>query len=234
MRRLPVDRTLEHAIIDGRLRYAMLHALGDRLATCLGAAPRAHISPARNIRHFVEEAAASVEEFQALKLTATVHRARWIARPLRAFIARHGGLILARVREHRIVEGHGDLRPEHIWLGASPVVIDCLEFRRDLRLLDPIDELAFLSLECARLGAAGAERVLFERHALRTRDYPPAPLVAFHKAFRGLVRARLAVQHLRDHHVRNPEKWIRQADTYLAASTASICHVNDRAAAVTR
>lgn len=40
----------------------------------------------------------------------------------------------------------------YICLGASPRIIDCLEFRRDLRLLDPVNELAFLAMECERLG----------------------------------------------------------------------------------
>jgi uncharacterized protein len=34
-----------------------------------------------------------------------------------------------------------------------PAIIDCLEFSRQLRLVDPVDELVFLWLECERLGA---------------------------------------------------------------------------------
>ena len=69
------------------------------------------------------------------------------------FLANHGDLLEARAAQGRIVEGHGDLRPEHVFLDGEPQVIDCLEFDRDLRLLDPVDELAFLGLECERLGA---------------------------------------------------------------------------------
>ena len=53
----------------------------------------------------------------------------------------------------RIIDGHGDLRPEHICLTARPVVFDCLEFDPRLRLLDVADELSFLAMECDRLGA---------------------------------------------------------------------------------
>ena len=68
-----------------------------------------------------------------------------------------------RAAQGRIVEGHGDLRPEHIFLDGTPRIIDCLEFDRDLRLLDPVDELAFLALECERLGAPWiCEEVLTE------------------------------------------------------------------------
>ena len=55
--------------------------------------------------------------------------------------------------------GHGDLRPEHIWLDDKVRIIDCLEFNPRLRAVDPFDEIAFLSLECERLGAAWVGRL---------------------------------------------------------------------------
>jgi len=41
-----------------------------------------------------------------------------------------------------VVDGHGDLRPEHVHYIPHPVVIDCLEFNRDLRARDSADEIA--------------------------------------------------------------------------------------------
>lgn len=52
-------------------------------------------------------------------------------------------------RGRRIAEGHGDLRAEHVCLAAPISVIDCLEFDRNLRLLDPAREMALLALEIA-------------------------------------------------------------------------------------
>ena len=63
-----------------------------------------------------------------------------------------------RVQAGRVIEAHGDLRPEHICLEPDPQIIDCLEFSRDLRLLDPADELAFLALECESAGRRELER----------------------------------------------------------------------------
>ena len=79
---------------------------------------------------------------------------RRIDRAQRRFLAGCGGLIAARVRHRRIVDGHGDLRPEHIWLDDKVRIIDCLEFNPRLRVVDPFDEIAYLGLECERLGAA--------------------------------------------------------------------------------
>jgi hypothetical protein len=52
-------------------------------------------------------------------------------------------LLLRRLESARVVEGHGDLRPEHVCLGSTPRIIECLESRAELRLLDPSDKLAF-------------------------------------------------------------------------------------------
>jgi len=53
----------------------------------------------------------------------------------------------------RIVEGHGDLRPEHVCLVTPPQISDCLEFNRAMRIIDPYDEIGYLALECEVLGA---------------------------------------------------------------------------------
>ena len=77
----------------------------------------------------------------------------------------HEGMLRARVRGRRIVEGHGDLRPEHVCLIEPPVVIDGLEFDLRLREVDPFDELSFLGLECVIAGDAAIGPQLIARCA---------------------------------------------------------------------
>ena len=132
----------------------------------------------------------------------------------RRFLRVRSGLL--RRRAPRIVDAHGDLRPEHIWIGSEAKIIDRLEFSDLLRAVDPLDELAFLDLECERLGApaAGARvrwRVLSGLHAA------PAPeLYLFYRIYRALLRARLSIAHLQEPEPRTPEKWPRQARAYLS------------------
>ncbi len=128
-----------------------------------------------------------------------------------AYVENDAAMLERRVAERRIVEGHGDLRPEHVFLGPPPQIIDCLEFRRDLRLVDPVDELAFLAMECERQGAAWVGELLFAAYGEATGDRPPPSLVAFYKGLRAAVRARLAIMHLLDRDVREPTRWRRQA-----------------------
>jgi aminoglycoside phosphotransferase family enzyme len=54
-----------------------------------------------------------------------------------AFIKDNLSLFSDRLQSGRVIEGHGDLRPEHICLKEDPVIIDCLEFNRDLRIVAP-------------------------------------------------------------------------------------------------
>jgi predicted kinase len=97
-----------------------------------------------------------------------------------------------RALEGRIVEGHGDLRPEHICLGEQPVVFDCIEFSREFRELDVADELAFLGAECDFLGAGWASTKLLDLYMQDSADRPPRELIDFYKAYRACVRAKVA------------------------------------------
>jgi aminoglycoside phosphotransferase family enzyme len=136
---------------------------------------------------------------------------RRIDRLQRRFLAECSAMLGARVR----VDGHGDLRPEHIWLDHEIRIIDCLEFNPRLRVVDPLDEIAYLDLECERLGAAWAGRYI-RAHVERglREDLPPA-LYHFYRSYRATLRARLAIAHLAEPKPRTPEKWPRLARAYL-------------------
>lgn len=120
-----------------------------------------------------------------------------------------------RVREGRIVEGHGDLRPEHVCLETQPIVFDRLEFNRDLRVIDAAEELAFLSMECERLGAGFVGEILFDVYARAADDTPPPALLDFYRAHRACIRARLAAQHTLDAPPATWPKWNAAAAEYL-------------------
>jgi hypothetical protein len=138
------------------------------------------------------------------------------------FLDQQAGYFHDRVRASRIVEGHGDLRPEHICLDAAPHILDSLEFSRDLRTLDVVDELGFLALECERLGAPQARRYIFSAYRRTTGDAPPDPLIHFYQSFRAAVRAMLAIRHLLDPGTRDVHRWPVQARRYLELALTHI------------
>ena len=128
--------------------------------------------------------------------------------------------ILERGKSGIVVEGHGDLRPEHVCLTHPPVVFDRVEFDHGFRLIDPFDEFNALGLECALLGAGWIRAVLLFRLAESGIPPPTSELLKVYGVNRYLTRARLAINHLRDAEIRTPRKWPAQARCYLATAEA--------------
>jgi len=127
----------------------------------------------------------------------------------------HATRLGRRAADRRIVEGHGDLRPEHVHLGPPPAVIDCIEFNRGFRILDIVDDLGFLRLECERLGAASVGEQIFETYRTAMDDAVDETVVAFYMAHRALLRAKIALWHLNDHDVRLADRWLERTLEYL-------------------
>ncbi len=226
MRRLPAQQMLDSCLARGDWRYAEIHALGSRLAGFFAAAPRARILPRAYIARLRSECRLSRRAFWCTGDRALRCKAETIGRRLEAFIARRARMLSQRVEQGRVVEGHGDLRPEHVCLRPAPLVIDCLEFRADLRWLDPLDELAFLATECERLGAAEIGPILFSRYRRRTGDDGGSRLINFYKAVNALIRARIAILHLQELPVRDAAKWPQRAAQYLLIAHRAVAHLD--------
>lgn len=124
-----------------------------------------------------------------------------------------------RIAAGCMVEGHGDLRPEHVHLGEPVQVIDCLEFSRPMRILDPYDEINYLGLECAMLGASWIRPVLLDMLDAQLGRRPDGDLLALYSGFRAVLRARLCMAHLLEAVVPQPNKWKLLALSYIAMAT---------------
>lgn len=124
-------------------------------------------------------------------------------------------LLDERVHSGKIIEGHGDLRPEHVCLNAELSIIDCLEFSYDLRIVDRVDELAFLALECERLGAPEFGTSLLRSYSRLSGDQPAAALIHFYQSYRASLRAAIAIRHLNEEQFRYSPQWPRRAMEYL-------------------
>lgn len=135
---------------------------------------------------------------------------------LSILLVRKKPLFRERILQKRIVEGHGDLRPEHVCIRPEPYFIDCLEFSRELRILDPIDDIAYLALECDLLGRPDIGASFFRHYGESCGHEVPESCRIFYKALRALVKARLAItHHLEPQYSRDPE-WREKAQNYLA------------------
>jgi aminoglycoside phosphotransferase family enzyme len=220
MRRLDERDTLENAIRERRLEPSQL----DRLAAVLVAFYRRATPTQLPGGQYLADRASNLSDDCRVLLNSRFNlpggRVRYVERVLRSFLKVRAEALVARVRDHRIIDGHGDLRPEHIWLNHPVKIIDCLEFNRRLRSVDPWDEIAYLDLECERLGAAWAGRYLRCRLMGSLADGVREDVYLFYRCYRALLRARLAIAHLLEPHPRTPEKWPRRAVAYLRIAAA--------------
>jgi aminoglycoside phosphotransferase family enzyme len=214
MRRLDETRTLEHAIISGSVEPARLDELVSVLAQFYRTAQRVFVAADAHLAGWQRSIALNRGVLLDPQLRLPAGLIRYVDGVQRRFLIARGDLLRERATGRHIVSGHGDLRPEHIWL--DPVrIIDCLEFNPSLRAVDPVDEVAFLSLECERLGGAWAAEYMRRRMTRALRVRPDHPLFLFYRCYRATLRARLAIAHLLEPDPRTPEKWPLLARTYL-------------------
>jgi aminoglycoside phosphotransferase family enzyme len=134
---------------------------------------------------------------------------------LQLFLTDHDDLLEARVSAGKIVEGHGDLRPEHICLDIKPVIFDCLEFNKELRTVDMADELAFLAMECEMLGNTEVAQWFTDIYQKNTEDNFSEKLFKFYQCNRACLRAKLSAQHINEPQYQNDKKWLEEAKAYL-------------------
>ena len=215
MRRLDERDMLEQMIAEQRVKLAQLDRFIFILAQFYRSARPVLLSPAVYLADWQRSLAYNRRVLLDPRLGLPAGLVRRIDRAQRLFLAQRGDLIAARIRHRRIVEGHGDLRPEHISLADKVRIIDCLEFNPRLRVVDPFDEVAYLSLECERLGASWIGAYIERRMKHMLRDGPVDALFTFYRCHRAALRARLAIAHLLEAHPRTPEKWPRVAAAYL-------------------
>jgi aminoglycoside phosphotransferase family enzyme len=215
MRRLPASRMLDQAIRESTVQESDIRNLALTLTSFYQRAHPISVSPSEYRRRFGRDIEANWRELShsAYGLDTATADAVCIAQ-LR-FIAAETVLFTRAVREGRIIEAHGDLRPEHVCLLPAPVVIDCLEFKRAFRIMYAADELAFLAMECERLGAMFVTDILFQTYCQATGDMPPDRLLNFYKSYRASLRAKLSIVHTKDPSVRDATKWRRRAQEYL-------------------
>lgn len=221
MRRLPADRMLDRMIATGRLQLNDVSALGERLADFYAHQPRVELTGDAFVATLAREHRQNMELLTQPRFALDRDELRRIGVAVDAFFTDEHEVLRARVTQGRVVDGHGDLRPEHVCLDRLPVIIDCLEFNRSLRLVDWADEIAFLGLECALLGAAWVGPAVQASIEAHLDDPVPPRLTNFYTALRACLRARLAVAHLLEPAPRDGARWLPRARTYLRAAAAS-------------
>jgi aminoglycoside phosphotransferase family enzyme/predicted kinase len=220
MRRLPAQTALDVLLRENRLGPEDAQAIAKYLANFYARLLPKSLSPddyrQALDRHIRANGAALLNWIPAER-----PRLRRIQSAQLRYLNVRAELIDKRVTNGRIADGHGDLRPEHIYLDGRPIVIDCIEFSEELRTVDIADELSFLSMECQRLGDGRVGEAVLSQYQRVCEDEIPESLLDFYRCYRALVRAKVALlrdQQLTDRGTQPSADLIRQyvdlADDY--------------------
>jgi predicted kinase len=109
------------------------------------------------------------------------------------YVAGRQQLFAARAAAGLAVDGHGDLTTMDVFcLSDGPRALDCLEFDERLRLVDVVDDIAFLAMDLEHLGRRDLSDRLLGWY-LEFSGYPSVTSLEHHYiAYRAFVRAKVA------------------------------------------
>jgi uncharacterized protein len=221
MRRLPAERMLDFLVRAGKSGPADFDTLLRHLWNFYACLTPIVLSGDEYCRRLSEEIDCNRGTVETAISGIDASAAYGLASRQRELLERLRPQLARRAEDGCIRECHGDLRPEHICLGPPILIIDRLDFDRELRLLDPLEELSFLSLECQRLGLpTGLLNV--QHHAPEPLD-AAAPLLDFYLSNRAFTRARLAAWRLAEPDADSGILIARVRDYLQRASAAACC-----------
>jgi len=195
MRRLNQVRMLDCLIAEKRLEQESIEALALKLADFYRNAHRVFMRPDVFLRHWEYDLWQNRVVLLNPRFKLSPGPIRYLDGLLREFLSQKQALFVDRLKRRRIV--------------------DCLEFNARLRILDPLEEIAYLDLECEHLGMKGIGDITRPCVMQGLRDHPPVSLFCFYRCYRAMLRARLSIAHLLAPNPRSPEKWRPQALSYL-------------------
>jgi aminoglycoside phosphotransferase family enzyme/predicted kinase len=192
MRRLPAEKALDVLLRERRLQPIEAESIAAHLADFYARLLPQPIRPEEFVSHLERHIRANGEALTNQKQANQSLIRRVQSNQLR-YLKVQSEEFENRVATGRVVDGHGDLRPEHIYVEKTPAVIDCIEFSDELREVDIADELSFLAMECNRLGDGAVGDLVLETYQRTSGDEIPPRLLAFYRAYRACVRAKVAL-----------------------------------------
>lgn len=112
----------------------------------------------------------------------------------RTTFERHSPLIAERYDGGFVRECHGDLHLANITVYEGEVtVFDCIEFSEPFRWIDVINDLAFLLMDLESRREPELANLVLNTYLEYRGDYAALPLLPLYKAYRAMVRAKIAL-----------------------------------------
>lgn len=196
MRQFPQEQMLSTLQANGELTAAHIDQMARQIAEFHLQAPRVAVehplgtpdsvmAPVEQnfeqIRPFLSDKA-DLQQLDALQAWA------------RSSFDRLHALLESRKAQGFIRECHGDIHLGNATLiDGNVVIFDCIEFNEPFRLTDVYADTAFLAMDLEDRGLKCLARRFISQYLELTGDYAGLELLNFYKAYRALVRAKVAL-----------------------------------------
>ncbi|MDP4284296.1 MAG: hypothetical protein Q8891_07730 [Bacteroidota bacterium] len=218
MKRIPEENFLHLAIRSKKKLKELIESAARVLTEFYKKATPVQIDPISHRKKLKEEIVATQAEliYPVYHLPVAVNKQ--ITNKLLQFLDTHYLLFDNRVAKGKIIEAHGDLKPEHICLVPQSAIIDALEFSKELRIMDIAEEMSFLDMECEMMGDPVTGKIFFDYYQEVSADKIPESLIFFYKSKKAFLRTYLVARHITEANYKDDPKWLTRANAYLQLS----------------
>lgn len=193
MVRLPDDRRMDILLKENLVAPGIIEDIAARIYEFHGTAPVINIEAydyAGMLRHVcLSDLGQLLENLdnQAQTKVVTGVRARF-----ENFFNRHAADLRNRQLSGKVRECHGDLHSKNIFITDRPVIIDCIEFNKEMRYMDTLWEISYMAMDLERWGALDLSRIFIEKYLNLSGEKGVGHLLTFHKAQMAMVLAKVA------------------------------------------
>lgn len=205
MRRLPEDRMLDQLVAHRRISARDMVRVADRLIPFFQRAARnARIDRVGMPEHVRALVLGNLQECSPfIGHMVSQAESRVLEAAYRQYLALYEPVLRQRVRERRIIDGHGDLRCENICMTDPVNIFDCVEFQPAFRCGDMANDLSFLAMDLEFRDHQDLANAVVARYRQRIVDRTLEVVLPFYKCHRSLVRGKVRAFAWQQHpHVR--------------------------------
>jgi hypothetical protein len=192
MKKIPDACILLNLIDQGKPLYGELEGIGRILSAFHDNAPvyrGSRYGSLKTMQWATEQNFEQIEPFCSV----TIERRclETLKEYTRDFIESNRDMFLDRRKDEFIRRGHGDLHSQHVCLTKPPVIFDCIEFNEAFRVIDTLQDIAFLLMDLEYRGRFDLSRRLLKSYSDDSKRPLPDALLRFYKVYRAVVRGKV-------------------------------------------
>ncbi len=227
MKRIPQDILMKEMFQKGRLNNSHIKSISKRISEFHKNAERSEeidrFGLPESFRVNTDENFDQVEPYigKTIDERAFHELKRWTD----DFYRNKERLFHERINMAKIRDCHGDLHMEHICIGESVFVIDCIEFNDRFRYGDVISDIAFLLMDLDYNGGVELSNMLWKEYIEFSGDGHGEGILKFYKVYRAFVRGKVnsfliddesVDRKKKDIAIENARKYFRLAYSYIS------------------